>query len=74
MFVVDVFSLNGKHYAVCTGPEINKSMDPKYIQISDKHYKVKSIHFFEGFIGVLQAGFELEGPLPIPIGEAIITS
>ena len=72
MFIADTFSLNGKNYAVCTGPEINRSMKPKGIQISEKYYKVKDVTFFEGFIGVLQAGFELDGPIPIPTGEAII--
>lgn len=72
MFVADAFSSDGKNYAVCSGPGINKNMQIKRIKVAGSEYNVKESRFFESFIGIMQVSLEVEGPLPIPMGEVSI--
>ena len=72
MFVADVFSSDGKNFAVCSGAGITKNMQVNRIKVSNSEYDVKDACFFESLIGMMQVSFEVEGPLPVPIGEVSI--
>ena len=46
MFVADVFSSDGKNFAVCSGAGITKNMQVNRIKVSNSEYDVKDVCFF----------------------------